>query len=299
MSSTQDALTGIGTEIGAAMRVGMVVAGNKAQTPIGDGMVLTNADLVPFVVVPEGSTVQSLKGQILPHFPTRRRATVELFDAQSFIDYVTLYRNPHTRVFADVATRKVMAVLDYHEGGEHGAARWGQHRASLTLRHTPEWNTWLAQDRKRTSQTQFAEFIEDNLGDIAVPDGSTILQVSKSLEATKSVKFATGIRLDNGQTELSYNESIDGGARVNNERVTIPQTFVLGLVPFEGSDKFEVTARLRYRIVDGGKLEIGYDLMQPARVVETAFTDTLATIHTGLVNLTLLRGTAPAAVTEA
>lgn len=249
------------TELLATLRAGAALG--RPKTPGGP-------HAIPFAVVPDGYHVQSLKDQI-PDLPPRRIADVRLFDAESFISYVNAFKAPETRIFADLQARAIGAILDYHEAGATGAARWGQHSVTLQLRLTPEWQRWVSMDRKKVSQLDFAEFIEDNLPDIASPDGSDILQVSRSLEATKTVTFASGVRLDNGQVDLTYKENIDGAARVNQQTVRIPESFVLGLAPFEGTPKYRLVARLRYRIGDGGRLTIGFDLVQPEKVLEDAF----------------------------
>jgi len=282
--------------IDAAIRAGIAIGGAEPKTPYPDAASIPEGvEEVPFVIVPQGHQVQSLAAQVLREFPRRRTATVSLGDAASFIEYVTAFKLPETRIFADPKSDVLTAIFDYHQAGAEGQPRWGAHRATLTLAHTEAWTRWTAMDGKKVDQLEFAEFVEDNLMDIADPDGSTILQVSRSLEATKNIGFKSALRLDNGQSQLSYVEQIDGSAQVDNRSVQIPEKFIVAVIPFDGGElQYRLEARLRYRIAQGGKLSIGFDLLRPDLIEDDAFKKTLATIGEK-VGLPILRGTAPVA----
>ena len=64
----------------------------------------------------------------------------------------------------------------------------------------------------------------------------------------------------------------------------VPDRFVLGICPFVGAYGVEMSARLRFRISDGGKLTFIYILDRPFKVIESAFASARARIEaeTGL-----------------
>ena len=101
------------------------------------------------------------------------------------------------------------AVIDYH----FEEPAWCRHRATLAFRPTPEWTTWTGLSGRHLSQVDFAAFIEDNLPDIADPAGADILDVTRSLEAKKSVEFRSSIRLQDGSSQLTYDETVVGKGR--------------------------------------------------------------------------------------
>ena len=86
-----------------------------------------------------------------------------------------------------------------------------------------------------------------------------MIQVSLYLEAKSQVSFSSGIRLQNGQTQLTYVEKIDATTGADG-KMAIPERFALGLSPFRGSDRYEVRARLKYRISPAGRLGLRYEL---------------------------------------
>ena len=130
-------------------------------------------------------------------------------------------------------------------------------------------------DGKTMKQADFAKFIEDNLPDIAEPNGSDLLIISRSLEAKKKVDFESAVRLDNGETQFTYNEEIKGTA--GKGTLEIPEIFVLGIPVFHGGDAYKLEARLRYRINDG-QLLMWFDLLRPERLLEDAFNQVIARV---------------------
>jgi uncharacterized protein YfdQ (DUF2303 family) len=125
-------------------------------------------------------------------------------------------------------------------------------------------------------QATFAEFVEENVRDIVVPDdtptapsAADMLEISRTLEAKKNISFRQGTRLDNGQVQLTYNEEIDGRAGETGQ-LNIPEQFFIGVKPFLGGDAFCVPARFRYRIVDS-RLQMWFELVRPEKVLEEAY----------------------------
>ncbi len=84
----------------------------------------------PFVIVPNECKVQDLLAFIdndRAKAPIRVKGTIKVHDADSFVEYYTLFSDPNSRVFADETSSTILAVLDYH-GAREGGPRWGQHR---------------------------------------------------------------------------------------------------------------------------------------------------------------------------
>jgi uncharacterized protein YfdQ (DUF2303 family) len=158
-----------------------------------------------------------------------------------------------------------VAIFNDHRGDQAG---WRDDRAVFDCPLSPEWQRWTAASGKQMTQEAFATWIEDNLPDIAMPPAADMLEISRSLEAKKKVNFASGLRLSNGQHQITYEESIEGTAAKG--RLMVPEVFSLGIPVLEGGDRYQVEARLRYRIADGGKLSMWYDLLRPQKVLEDA-----------------------------
>lgn len=218
----------------------------------------------PFFVVPEGFEVHDL-GKFLDK-PARKQGRAQFNDAHSFCEYFKKHQMAST-IYGQKAPPKFLAVFNDHRNDEAG------HRDFTATYNCPlskEWNTWNEKNGKAMTQAMFAQFIEDNLPDIVEPAGADMLEISRTLEAKKKVNFASGIRLSNGEQELTYEETVQGTA--SKGKLQIPETFSLGIAVLEGGTPYKVTARLRYRIQDGN-LSMWFDLLRPHKILEDAAND--------------------------
>jgi len=228
--------------------------------------------IAPIALVPNGVAIESL--EYLQPAPTRIRKTLKVLDADTFINYVNRFSSPATAVFCSGPEgRTFTAVIDYHQPDQPS---WAEHTATYCCPISIEWGRWRAGDRKRMNQSDFAEFIEENVKDITAPDGvpnapnaADMLEISRTLEAKKNISFRQGTRLDNGQVQLTYNEEIDGRAGESGQ-LSIPELFYVAVKPFPGGDAFCVPARFRYRIQEG-KLVMWFELVRPDKVLEEAY----------------------------
>lgn len=198
--------------------------------------------------------------------PERINQIVDLTDTQSFIDYVSRFAQPGCSVFVTHGlgrdTPQIEAVMDYH----HAVPAWCGHRAKLQLIKTPEWQAWLAADGKAKDQESFGQFIEDMAPDIVEPAGATMLEIALNLSANTKVAFRSSKRLNSGQVELTYEETIDAKAGEKG-KLAIPEIVKFGVALYRGFPKYQMEARFRYRMRDGN-LSMWFDLVRPSRVVD-------------------------------
>lgn len=229
----------------------------------------------PIAIVPAG--YQLHRADDLRETPIRTIAHPKLHTVESFIDYVNAHGDVYSIIFCDLRTAQFSAILDYHDGS---AADWCTHRATYTCPSTPEWQDWLRNSGQKMNQEAFGAFIENQLDDIADPPGADLLEIALSLQAAKSVDFLSARRLDNGETQLSYKETVDAKAGRAGQ-LTIPSEITLGLQVFEGGPAYQVKARFRYRIQDAN-LALWYELIRPHKIHEAAVTAAVEAIQEGV-----------------
>ena len=210
--------------------------------------------------------------------PRRKRGIVAAHDASAFIALLSKHALPETEVWADIANQQLVAVINAHDTTD--LAGWGDHRVELVLHKTPAWKAWEKYDRQFLAQTTFAEHIEERLPDFALPSGAEMLELAQSFKANTKVNFESSRRLSSGETTLEYREQTEAKAGPKGD-IAIPDTFTLGISPFDGSDAYKVTARLRYRITDG-TLSLGYVLERPEDVLRSAFDDIVTAVDGGV-----------------
>lgn len=199
-----------------------------------------------------GTKIESLES--LECRPYRARGSHSFTDMSSFIAFVNPI--PKKTLFCNTELSIFTAIMNAHDDNGPG---WGDWRATYGCPLSREWKIWTSKNGIRMSQEDFARFIEDNALDITRPESATMIEVSRSLEAKKTVSFAKSVRLDNGQSQLSYTEEIAGTS--SKGQLTIPETFQITIPVYQHDEPYNIDVRLRYRI-DGSKLMMWFELVR-------------------------------------
>ena len=202
--------------------------------------------------------------------PRRKQGTVQLCDLASFNVFVADQGNTDiTYIYANPDARTLTAVLNDHAKLKNAAgAGWRDMRAVFQAELSREFSTWLKKDKAPMEQEEFAIFLEDNIADVCEPSGETLLAIALTLQAKTEVNFSSHRRLDNGQVQLSYSETIE--ARATGGSIEIPREFTIGLRLFKNGDGYKVRARLKYRLMSG-KVKFWYELDRAENAIEDAF----------------------------
>lgn len=248
-----------GSAISGAVRI--------AAAPAGD---------TPYIVVPDGYKVESLE-MLLPA-PARKRVSVSMTDASSFVAYTKKHGSlDECVIYADVDTTaskcSLVAVINDHKAD---SPQWRDHKCIFVPKLSVEWTRWIGYNKKTMNQTNFATWLEDNLGDVAsvpnMPSGADILAMALGFEANADKKFRSKINLQSGGVSFEF---VADETKETRTRMTVFERFTLGLPVFDGSsDAYPVEARLKYR-ENEGSVTFWYELIRPDRVFRSAVTDTL------------------------
>lgn len=236
----------------------------------------------PYVVVPEGSCLKDLE-PLLPT-PVRKRGEIKVSQTISFVDYLKKHGSlAECTIYADIdaQTSKVLMVgiIDDHGADKPG---WRGHLCRFTPALSVEWKRWMGQNGKPMGQSDFATWLEDNLGDIAsvpgMPSGAQILEMALGFEANADKRVRSHVNLQNGGIRFEYVEDETKDTRTSME---VFKRFTLGLPVFDGSsDAYPVEARLKYREKEG-KLTFWYELIRPDRAFKTAVQSSVDAIKAG------------------
>lgn len=220
------------------------------------------------VTVPAGAEQKILDlEEYLPQ-PDRATGTYQPADVESFINYVGRHKDPEqTTVWVHPTEGRVVAVINDNAPGETG---WGDHRAALTLTHTPEWDLWIGRDGKLLEQEAFAEHLREGMPEIQIPDAATLIEIAESFESTSGVHFRSKVDFASGARKFKYDETVNASATTAADgEIEVPRQFTLHIAPFLGEEPVEIIANLRHD-ARSGSLKIGYKLERPERAVEEA-----------------------------
>lgn len=242
------------------------------------------------VYSPDGWMSQTHNLEQFGDHPYRMKGQVTVAEVDSFIDYSKRYGSlAMCNIYLDVdyEQNKVHAVAIFNDHGDaDGTPGWRDHRCKFIPRFSKEWKTWTSKSgaQQAMSQFDFAHFLENNIGDIASPEGrnlptgSDVLTFVSKLEETRKVKFGSAVNLQNGTVQFEFIEDGDSNTKGKLEMF---KRFAIGVRPFFGGSPYQVDAALRYRIDrNTGEIKFWYELQRPDRVLEDAAKEVIDAIRT-------------------
>lgn len=190
---------------------------------------------------------------------------VTLQTTDSLIAYANRFKNADTMLFASITNNTIRAILDYHEAP--AGPKHSDHQAALTLPLSEEWRLWTGIDKKLMPQLDFARFIEENADDIASPDGATILETMRDLQAKRKVNFTKAVRTNTDNESFEYS---DETSVTTKGGIDVPTRFLLSIPIYFGEPPTMIGAFLRWKL-DDGQLLLGISLNRAELVRQAAF----------------------------
>ena len=227
--------------------------------------------------------------------PTRIKRSVTLTDVESFSLYVNTYKTAGTIIFASImdGAASFNCILDYHTKDK---PEFCSHTAMFKTIQTPEWTVWLAANRKRMSQVESANWIEDNLHlfvspeGSGAPSGSDLLELVKSLHGHQNASFTGSLRLNTGAYSVAYTEEVDVRGMIKESSMVLPPIIIGGFKLFHGMPGYRIEARLKTSIKDR-KLELYFETKAVSQMVRECLNAAVERVGE-LTKLTVLFGQA-------
>lgn len=273
--------------------------GNAEIKDLDDGAICAS-----IAVVPEGKKLESVKRFIDEYRdrPERRTGTATLADVPSFCAYLNRFKGGPSAVFAvpDRKAARLEAIIDYHAESFAGPPAFREHRAVYRFPFSDPWQKWTGANEKAMGQTDFAEFIEDNIDDLIAPpqpgenespadialynlvaklgtrmaSPAQLLDLSRGLQVHAQEKVKNVVNLATGEIAVQYevdHQSADGG------KLSVPGIFLLAIPVVLNGPTYRVIARLRYR-QRSGDVQWLFKLHRIDRVFDDAFRETCETV---------------------
>lgn len=223
---------------------------------------------VPFVILPSHSDLHGLE-KYLPG-PVSLRRTLKTETVESFMDYYKKWHNPESELFASRGDVRVLGMLDEHKIASTYFSRCA-HKVVYTCPLSREWDAWTRHDRRKMTQVEFAEFLEDRVLDVVEPPGADLMTLASQLRIIRKAAFGSSTVLATGEMSFAYSQENDTGT------VEIPAMITLALPVFMNGTNYKIQARFKYRLNDG-VLSLWYELVDPEKYVDDAFSDVLKVI---------------------
>lgn len=252
---------------------------------------------VPVLHAPSGTEITSLKEFVDEYRtkPERIKGTSKHTTLDSFVAHAVRFSDSESALFAhrDVQNPKLVAVYDYHPVVADDAtgvaavnARFAEHRAVYDFPLSDEWKTWTAAHGVKMTQAQFAEFLENNLHNVADPltaleetkaimesllctfaSPGRLMEIARGLSVRVASVVANHSRLASGEATFRYETQHQDEA---GQPLTVPGAFLISIPVFRGGDRYQLATRLRYRVVDA-KITWTLELHRAAETFDHAF----------------------------
>lgn len=287
---------------------GATVQQQEAMKPYPFPITISD-DSPSLIAVPDGYSLESSEvfRDEFREYPRRIRGESLHQTEGSFIDHLLMYKTVGTRVFADPSNHPfpmLRAVYDYDlepavEGQSMGPdiirANWRQHTAVWNIGLSKEWTAWVRFDRDWMSHVQLAEFLEERVVDVLLPDPkgmsehttqlverldlkmgtpSMLVMMSRNLTINADVSVQSVQTLSSGEVSLTYMETHKDG---QGAPIKIPNAFLIG-VPFTlDGPLYQILVRLAYRIREG-KVMWSYRLHALELVKQHAFDEIVSRV---------------------
>lgn len=236
--------------------------------------------------------------------PRFRRGVAAMTSLDSLIDHVNRFGDADSAVFADDSKTapKLIAVLDYHRGdadGDHGAYRHGKHRTTFAFPLSEEWKAWQKTNSVVMTMGQFALFLEDRIGDIAIAgddfpedvarfvnvnggadsiaDYATLVELSRGLKVYESANVEEATNLASGEGHIRFSVEHETRTKTGGT-LKVPTMFFIAIPVFAKGPYYRIGARLRYRKTAEG-VKFWYDLYRADRSFDHAFEEAVERVR--------------------
>lgn len=245
--------------------------------------------------------VDTVDRERLEAHPRQFTGSIAVHTPKALVAYATRHVDwDFSTCWVNAENGAVTVVINDHErddrgSGEANAAKgpakpgWADHRATLQFVRSPEWKAWAEIDGKWLTQADLAAFLEDHLLNVVEPDGTTLMDITRTFHATEGATFKSTHNDGTGQQSIVYEQEINGSSRDGN--AAIPTDLTLRLRPWLGVDPVEVDAKFRFR-VNGGALVLGVRLIRADQLSRDAVEEAATEVGEQL-GLSVIEGDAP------
>lgn len=227
------------------------------------------------VIVPKDYAVVDLEK--FDDNPNRFRGTFKTHLISEFVSYVNKNGNSSTGIFVDSEKSTAMAIIDL-DGSTLG---WGDHRAKIELKKTPEYEAIGNLMLTRLSQDDFIDFVDDFAPNIRFFNDDTTVITSAAITAirklTVNTQSDTTSEVGNFKGSLSSFDQIEVSAKVG----VMPTFFYFTCIPYEGMEPVQFDCRLR-AVTENKAVALEYRVIGIDRVMNQIGLDFLAQLKEGV-----------------
>lgn len=209
-----------------------------------DRLLIEEIEGIKHVLVPDDCSLKSM-AELMPA-PQRIKASPSFADVGGFKAYVDEFKVEGSRIFVDEKALSFTTIFDAHAPGKPA---WEDHSAKFKLEHAHEWNRFKGFDGKVMSNTEFAEFIEENVSYITGPIiGAELLTMAQNIKTELKGDLIVNDTLQSGMRHLVIKDDSVMTGKSGEKEMEFPEVLQLALRIFKNHTAYSISVYLRYRV---------------------------------------------------
>jgi uncharacterized protein YfdQ (DUF2303 family) len=256
---------------------------------------------VPLLAIPDGYRMQDVKSLIdaFRDVPERRKGSVKLSTAQSFIDFANRNKGEDTVLFASngLVTGTISAIFDYDPAGDDQTkAGWQEFDASYDFPTSEAFKIWAGKSGKPQTMKDFAFFMNDRIPDLGMAseenqvkfdlgilapvyaEPAAILELADGITLNAKKKYSQHQRLSSGEHQIEFAEEHGDTTTRTGKTIKVPEFFLLNISVFEEGPKMLIPVRLRYGVDDSNGVSWTFTVWNVVQIFNQAFREEVAAI---------------------
>lgn len=231
-----------------------------ARHLVSDPVKLENGDTLYLVGDGAGGMREVAVPALNPVAPDFITGSETFNEPDSLVTYLQAFDTETTLVIADLAGRKFVAQIDYHDrNGPH----LNRHHATLLTPYDDDYAAWRTVIGKEIPQAEFGNWFEDMLHTVAQPsedelqaidDGrpvrtglvspADLLDMLNSIQIQRDVAVKSVVNQRDGTIKMRYEET-------DAADILLPREVLLQMPVFAGTPEINLLAKLRYAVKPG------------------------------------------------
>jgi len=205
-------------------------------------------DAADAILLPPGYTLADLEKY--REQPFRMRGTYVTTRLPEFVSYLDQMADESSRLFVDPEAMTALCRLDH---GSIGGPLWGEAKAKLTIKKSPEYAALSAILGKSLSQEELVDYLLDWAPALAFSTDVADISVEQAVTLIRKIETKTGAKSTHETTDTKRERSLLESAAVTSQP---PAIMTLTCRPYDDLGERELTVRLAYFPTDPPKIKL-------------------------------------------
>ncbi len=187
--------------------------------------------------------------------PTRFRGIFNTQLIDEFVSYINKAGSTSTGIFVNPEDASAQAIVDM---GDNNNPEWGEHKAILALKKSPEFSRLLELAGKTLSQQDLIDFAEDWTAHIQfISDQDESLDFRASLNAIRRLTVSATQNNESVTGNFNASQSSLDAIEVKAAGAVLPFGFIYTCIPYESFEQVVLFCQLR-SLTDGKNVNLKY-----------------------------------------